>query len=101
MSERTITESQLEGILSTVKLLGTHVGNTVKTMAFPPLFVPKGGEVIVVSDFKDFENAKVRVFSHINVHNGKYECFSDGFLELDNTVPWIFAKPQTPTQKGE
>jgi hypothetical protein len=69
--------------------------------AFPPLFTPKKGEVIVVSDFWDFANSKVRVFSHMNVNNAKYECFNDGCVILNNTITWVFAKPQTPTQKGE
>jgi hypothetical protein len=100
MTERTINQAGLKEVLEEIGHTIPRV-NEIIDAAFPPLFTPKKGEIIVVSDFKDFANSKVRVFSHMNVNRGKYECFSGGCVEAQDTITWVYAKPQTPTQKGE
>jgi hypothetical protein len=102
MTERTINQEQLKKVLSKLSLLNTIVGHAIQQKAFPPIFKPKKWEIIVVSSFRDFANSQIRVFSHMNVNNARYECFFGDFDETDtDTNAWIFAKPQTPTQKGE
>jgi hypothetical protein len=100
MTERTITESQLEKLLKDSKQ-ETYWRYKVMEAAFPPIFKPKEGEVICVSEYKDFRFCSFRVFSRMNVNNG-YDCFSDAAGSVaPNIIPWSYAKPQTPTQKGE
>jgi hypothetical protein len=101
MTERTITKEQLKTAIVKVPCINVTAFHAVIDAAFPPLFTPKKGEIIVVSDFKDFENSKIRMFSHMNVNSGRYECFMGGDLDETDTNTWIFVKPQTPTQKGE
>jgi hypothetical protein len=96
--ERTITKHELSAVLLAIDIKVSAMKD-VMDAAFPPPFTPKKGEAIQVSDFKDFSNIKVRVFSHMNDDTGTYECVSDG--AVNNTITWLFAKPQTPTQKGE
>jgi hypothetical protein len=100
MTERTITEAELKKVLSTVSLLNTVVGEAIQQRAFPPLFTPKEGEAIVVSQHERFKNSKIRVFCYINDDN-EYVCFMNGSVESTTTVCYTYAKPQTPTQKGE
>jgi hypothetical protein len=100
MTERTITEAEAVELLLKSKH-DTYWGSDIIETLFPPLFTPKKGEIIVVSDFRDFSNSKIRMFSHMNVNSGRYECFMGGDLDETDTNTWIFAKPQTPTQKGE
>jgi hypothetical protein len=101
MTERTITEQELKNILIMSIGIDYAAFNTVLNKAFPPIFKPKEGEVICVSDFKDFKNSKIRVFKHMNVNNGRYECFGGGNIDGTGNVNYEYAKPQTPTQKGE
>jgi hypothetical protein len=101
MTERTINEAELKAVLEEIGHTIPRVNRIIEE-AFPPIFKPKEGEIIVVSDFRDFSNSQIRVFSHMHLNNGRYECFFGDFDETDtDTNAWIFAKPQTPTQKGE
>jgi hypothetical protein len=95
MTERTITEDQLKEALLTVGLLNTVVGDALQQKAFPPPFTPKKGEAIWASDYGN--QYRLRVFSHMD--EGAYVCFENS--NEDNTYSYTFAKPQTPTQKGE
>jgi hypothetical protein len=103
MTERTITEADLHAVLTAVASHNMCHFKDVMNAAFPPPFTPKEGEIIQVSDYKDFSNIKVRVFSHIDDDTGTYECFGNGCCvgTANNTIAWLVAKPQTPTQKGE
>jgi hypothetical protein len=102
MSERTITEAEFKTAMKKLHLINPSIMHAVMETVFPPIFKPKEGEIIVVSDFRDFSNSQIRVFSHMHLNNGRYECFFGDFDETDtDTNAWIFAKPQTPTQKGE
>jgi hypothetical protein len=101
MTERTITQNELRDSLENLGIVSDDGINDIIEAAFPPIFKPKKGQIIVVSDFRDFSNSKIRMFSHMNVNSGKYECFMGGDLDETNTNTWIHAKPQTPTQKGE
>jgi hypothetical protein len=102
MTERTIKQDELKAVLEEIGHIIPRV-NEIMNAAFPPLFTPKEGQWICVSDFSDFSKSKARVFSHMNVNNGKYECFCNGDLDETNTntITYVYAKPQTPTQKGE
>jgi hypothetical protein len=100
MTERTITQNELRASLAN---LGIHFNgiNEIIEAAFPPLFTPKKGEIICVSKDKDFSFCGFRIFSRMNGNNG-YDCFSDAAGSVtQNIIPWSYAKPQTPTQKGE
>jgi hypothetical protein len=101
MSERTITEAELKEALSTTALIiGCPTYNSIIKKAFPPMFKPKNGEVIVVSSYVNFSQSRVRVFDFMN-DDGQYECFDHGGTGGNNTASWGYAKPLTPTQKGE
>jgi hypothetical protein len=99
MTERTINQAELKAVLDAISTIGHPIFNTIMGNAFPPLFIPKEGEIVRTSEYEDFRNCRVRVFSHININNW-YECFCDAHI-TGSTVPWKYAKPQTPTQKGE
>jgi hypothetical protein len=103
MTERTVTMQKLRAILTREDRISTPIFTDIMAAAFPIPFTPKKGEIIQVSDFKDFANLKVRVFSHMDADMGTYECFGDGCYvgTANNTITWLFAQPQTPTQKGE
>jgi hypothetical protein len=101
MTERTINEAELRAILDSTFDITETIFTDITDAAFPPLFTPKKGEIIVVSDSSAFTHSKIRVFSHMNVNSGKYECFRDGERDETDTNTWVFAKPQTPTERGE
>jgi hypothetical protein len=102
MSERTITEAGLKDVLSTTALIiGCPTYNSIIKKAFPPIFEPKKGVAIIASDNADFSNSKIRIFCYINDPDREYVCFCDGHTEEYTTVGFRYAKPLTPTQKGE
>ena len=96
MSERTITKEELEAVMADQQGLSHAIFHAVIDAAFPPVFDPKKGVVMQVSDTGDFLDNQFRKFSHMDVH-GRYIC--NGFS--NKLIPWIYAKPLTPTQKGE
>jgi hypothetical protein len=100
MTERTITEEELKTALAITANIDCVAFHAVVINAFPPPFTPKEGEIIVVSEYEDFRYSKIRVFSNMD-NNNKYECYGHGCVIGVNLIPWVFAKPQTPTQKGE
>tara|TARA_R110000850_G_scaffold10995_7_gene38301 strand:- start:501 stop:806 length:306 start_codon:yes stop_codon:yes gene_type:complete len=101
MAERTVTEENIRDALKNNNLNPEHIDfKRVLKDLFPPLFVPKGGEVIVVSDYEDFRNSKVRVFSHIT-NLDTYVCLCKGAIVSEVSVGYRFVKALTPTQKGE
>jgi hypothetical protein len=99
MTERTLNEEELGIVLDSTQGVSRAVCRAVMEAAFPPLFKATFGEVIVVSDYSDFRNSKVRVFCKKSKQNS-YECFSNGNLDGD-TIPWKFAKSQTEKHKGQ
>jgi hypothetical protein len=100
MSERTINEEKLKSILTHASITNLPIFGVILEMAFPPIFKPKEGEAIVVSQHESFKNPKIRVFCYIN-DDSEYVCFMNGSVENTTTVCFMYAKPQTPTQKGE
>jgi hypothetical protein len=100
MTERTITKEQLEAALSKTTNISCLAFHAVIAHAFPPIFKPKEGEAIIVSLHADFRNPKIRIFCYIN-DDDEYVCFIEGNVEKTTTVGFDYAKPQTPTQKGE
>tara|TARA_R110000850_G_scaffold10995_7_gene38300 strand:- start:196 stop:498 length:303 start_codon:yes stop_codon:yes gene_type:complete len=100
MSERTINKDELRAVLDSVSTIHNPLFTAILKTAFPPIFVPKEGEVIVVSSYADFSCSRVRVFNCMD-DDGQYECLDYGRIEGDNVASWHYAKPQTPTQKGE
>jgi hypothetical protein len=96
MTERTITEAELKDVLNTTALIiGCPVYDSIMETAFPPIFEPKEGEAIWTSFFGSDYN--LTVFSHMD--NGEYVCFEEG--TEGELFFYIYAKPLTPTQKGE
>ncbi len=95
MTEKTINEAELKEVLSTLSLLNTIVGHAIQQKAFPPIFKPKEGEIVIVSNLVDFSGLIFLEFSHMNKLDG-YVCNYQGSLR-----EFLYAKPQTPTQKGE
>mgnify|MGYP003658006625 CR=1 FL=1 len=100
MSERTITEAELKSTLDTTFDITRTTYKNIMDAAFPPIFKPKEGEIIVVSQLKDFSSSRIGIFCHINDYD-EYVCFSEGRTKGSATVGFRYAKPQTPTQKGE
>jgi hypothetical protein len=96
MTERTITEAGLKDVLSTTALIiGCPVYDSIMETAFPPIFEPKEGEVILASDNEDFPVHLFVEFSHMNELNS-YVCHHQGKLRT-----FSYAAKQTPTHKGE
>jgi hypothetical protein len=91
---RTINEAELKKVLSKLSLLNTIVGHAIQQKAFPPLFTPKKGEIIFVR-YNDQSPWRLETF--VCMVKDKYRCNSLAFKPFD----WGYAKPQTPTQKGE
>jgi hypothetical protein len=100
MTERTINIAELISALSVTQGITANMYKDVLNAAFPPIFKPKKGQVIWVSDSDNFTEAftdvQFRQFSHMDV-NGRYVCTSYS----NKLIPWMYAVPQTPTQKGE
>jgi hypothetical protein len=94
MTERTITKEQLKAALEAGNLNYTTT-DFILHWAFPPIFKPKNGEVVLASDDKDFSVPIFYEFSHMGSLNN-YICNYEGKLRA-----FLYAKPQTPTQKGE
>jgi hypothetical protein len=92
--ERTITKHELSAVLLAIDIKVSAMKD-VMDAAFPPPFTPKKGEIIWTSVLGD--SYTLRVFS--NMGNGEYVCFEDSHEE--NRFYYKYAKPQTPTQKGE
>ena len=101
MSERTITEAELKSTLDTTFDITRTTYKNIMDAAFPPIFKPKKGVAIIASDNADFSNSKIRIFCYINDPDREYVCFCDGHTEEYTTVGFRYAKPLTPTQKGE
>jgi hypothetical protein len=97
MTERTITKEELDKVLSNYDICTYR---KIMDRAFPPIFKPKEGEGIIVSNNADFRDPKIRIFCYINDYD-EYVCFIEGNVEKTTTVSFKYAKPQTPTQKGE
>ncbi|MFT5452865.1 MAG: hypothetical protein ACI9N9_002363 [Enterobacterales bacterium] len=95
MTERTINEEELKAALADKEGMNNTLFYTVMDAAFPPIFKPKEGEAIW-SSFFDMQY-ELRVFSYMD--NGEYVCFEDS--DEDKMFAYQYAKPQTPTQKGE
>jgi hypothetical protein len=95
MTERTITEEELKAVLEEMGHTTTRV-NRIIDEAFPPIFKPKEGEAIWVSLVDG--HYRLRIF--IRMHCGDYLCTSNED-EDDTIFSYKYAKPQTPTQKGE
>jgi hypothetical protein len=100
MTERTINLAELTSALAVTQGITHEVYRDVLNAAFPPIFKPKEGEIIVVSQHESFKDPKIRVFCYIDDDN-EYVCFMNGSVENTTTVCFMYAKPQTPTQKGE
>jgi hypothetical protein len=93
MTERTITETEAVELLLKSKH-DTYWGSDIIETLFPPLFTPKKGEIIWVRN--NVEHPWVlRTLDHMD--NGEYWCKNEAGKWHD----WSYAKPQTPTQKGE
>jgi hypothetical protein len=99
MTERTIKKDELRASLANLGITFNGINEIIEA-AFPPIFKPKEGEAIVVSQHESFKNPKIRVFCYINDDN-EYVCFMNGSVENTTTVCFMYARPQTPTQKGE
>jgi hypothetical protein len=99
MTERTIKKDELRTSLAN---LGIHFNgiNEIIEAAFPPIFEPKEGEAILASQYADFSDCRIRIFCYINDYD-QYVCFHGGRTKGSDTVGFTYAKPQTPTQKGE
>jgi hypothetical protein len=95
MTERTITEEELRTAIASTEGINCTLFYTVMDAAFPPIFEPKKGEVVWASTFG--KQYRLKVFIHMD--NGKYVCFDDS--DEDMSCHYSYAKPQTPTQKGE
>jgi hypothetical protein len=97
MTERTINEQELKWVLANPDIeqwSGGIIRKYIMNAAFPPLFTPKKGEIIWVRD--NVEHPWVlRTLDHMD--NGEYWCKNEAGKWHD----WSYAKPQTPTQKGE
>jgi hypothetical protein len=100
MTERTIKKDELRTSLENLGIVSDDGINDIIEAAFPPIFKPKKGQVIWVSDSDNFTetftDVQFRKFSHMDI-NGRYVCNSYS----NKLIPWMYAKPQTPTQKGE
>jgi hypothetical protein len=95
MIERTITKEQLIDILEDAILHHTTT-DFILEKVFPPMFKPKEEEVICTSDTEDFKDHSFNSFGHFD-SIGMYVCNScSGQL-----LPRKYARPLTPTQKGE
>jgi hypothetical protein len=99
MTERTIKKDELRTSLANLGITFNGINEIIEA-AFPPIFKPKEGEAIIVSNYADFSHSRVRVFDCMN-DDSQYECFDHGRTGGTNTASWGYAKPQTPTQKGE
>jgi hypothetical protein len=95
MTERTITEQELREAIAELTSLSDSTFYDLVKVAFPPIFKPKEGEAIWASTLG--KRYKLTVFIHME--NGKYVCFDDS--DEDTSYFYTYAKPQTPTQKGE
>ena len=94
MTERTITEAGLKAVLEEIGHTIPRVNRIIEE-AFPPIFKPKEGEIVIASNLVDFSGLIFLEFSHMNKLDG-YVCNYQGSLR-----EFLYAKPQTPTQKGE
>jgi hypothetical protein len=95
MTERTITMQKLRAILTREDRINTPIFTDIMTAAFPIPFTPKEGEAIWTSIFGN--EYSLRVF--IRMDSGKYVCFDNS--DESYNYSYAYAKPQTPTQKGE
>ena len=95
MTERTITEEELRATLNTTFDITRTTYKNIINSAFPPIFKPKEGEIVIASNLVDFSGLIFLEFSHMNKLDG-YMCNYQGSLR-----EFLYAKPQTPTQKGE
>jgi hypothetical protein len=94
MTERTIKKDELRTSLANLGITFNGINEIIEA-AFPPIFKPKEGEAIWTSTFG--KQYRLKVFTYMD--NGKYVCFDDG--DEDMSCHYTYAKPQTPTQKGE
>jgi hypothetical protein len=92
--ERTITKHELSAVLLAIDIKVSAMKD-VMDAAFPPMFKPKEGEVILASNDEDFPVHLFVEFAHMNKLNN-YVCHHQGGIRA-----FSYAHPQTPTQKGE
>jgi hypothetical protein len=95
MTERTITEQELREAIAELTSLSDSTFYDLVKVAFPPIFKPKEGEVILASDNEDFPVHLFVEFAHMNELNS-YVCHHQGKLRT-----FSYAAKQTPTHKGE
>jgi hypothetical protein len=93
MTERTITQEKLKAVLEEIGHTIPRVNRIIEE-AFPPIFKPKEGEIVLAGNDKGLPIALIVEFSHM--HNKNYVCYHGITLRT-----FLYAKPQTPTQKGE
>jgi hypothetical protein len=95
MTERTITEADLNAVLTAVAIPYPFHYKDVMNAAFPPLFTPKKGEIIFVR-YNDKSPWELKTFMYMD--HSAYCCEENNH---NKKFYWGQAKPQTPTQKGE
>ena len=94
MTSESITREVAEERLLTE---GYHPGDVkgYLRIAYPPKFIPKLGEVIVV-----WGKDKPEVYREfVQMQGDEYFCLDDG--QDRNGFEWSNARPQTPKEKGD
>jgi hypothetical protein len=92
--ERTITKHELSAVLLAIDIKVSAMKD-VMDAAFPPPYTPKEGEAIWV---RRSEHHQWELIGFHSMDGEKYCCtWSNG----EKGLRYPFAKPQTPTEKGE
>lgn len=104
----TITKTKLNDIFHTwksgvaINATGIDIAQVqaeILAAAFPPILIPKVGEVIGVWNSNNGdEPIKFRKFKRMR-DDGEYSCYSD-YLTSEE-IPWENYRPLTSTEKGE